>query len=296
MKTAGVIIARFQTPYLHEGHQYLLEEIRNRHRKVIVVLGVSPVKGSRKNPFDFFTRERMLKQYNNDLLILPLQDMATDEAWSSNLDALLKTSLPFETFVLYGSRNSFIPHYTGKLAVSELPESGDHSASAIRNDWADKVLDTEDFRQGINYAYQNVYPKVYPTVDVAVLRNNRMEVLLGRKHQAANWRFPGGFCDPEDDSFEASAARELREECGDIVTGKMEYITTAKIDDWRYRDESDKIISTFYCTEYQSGRAVGGDDLAAVKWVSLADLEMMMAANDIAAEHSPLVKALLAHE
>ncbi|HEY0067188.1 MAG TPA: NUDIX hydrolase, partial [Flavisolibacter sp.] len=61
MSTTAVIIARFQTPYLHEGHQYLVGRIRAAHNKVVIVLGVSPVKGSRRNPFDFYTRERMIK-------------------------------------------------------------------------------------------------------------------------------------------------------------------------------------------------------------------------------------------
>jgi len=295
MKAAGVIIARFQTPFLHEGHQYLLNEIRSRHEHVIVVLGVAPIKGSRRNPFDFVTRERMLHAFCSDLKVLPLHDIASDEAWSSNLDTLLRASFPFEDFVLYGSRDSFIPHYSGHLPTAELPVNGHHNASDIRNEGGERVLATEDFRHGINYAYQHVYPKVYPTVDVALLRDDRSAVLLGRKHQAANWRFPGGFCDPEDDSFEQSAARELREECGDLLTGKMEYITTAKIDDWRYRDEADKIISTFYCTNYEGGEAEGSDDLAAVKWVPIAQLQTMMAAGEIAAEHFVLVNALLKH-
>ena len=53
MKATGVIIARFQTQYLHDGHKYLLDEIRSKHNKVVVVLGISPVKGSKRNPFDF---------------------------------------------------------------------------------------------------------------------------------------------------------------------------------------------------------------------------------------------------
>lgn len=52
MNAGGVIIARFQTPYLHEGYKYLLKKIYAKHNKVIVVLGISPVKGSRRNPFD----------------------------------------------------------------------------------------------------------------------------------------------------------------------------------------------------------------------------------------------------
>ncbi|MCK7556743.1 NUDIX domain-containing protein [Chitinophaga sedimenti] len=285
MKTTGVIIARFQTPYLHEGHRYLINEIRAKHNKVVVLLGVTPVKGSRRNPFDFYTREKLLKQFCPELVVLPLSDHPSDAVWSQQLDSLLDSVFPQENFVLYGSRSSFAPYYSGRLPVELLPEQGDHSATAIRDGYADKVLESQDFRMGINYAYQNVYAKVYPTVDIALLHNNK--VLLGKKHNASVWRFPGGFTDPTDESYEAAAARELREECGELETTPMQYIGSVRVDDWRYRSEVDKIITSFYKTNYTGGEPKASDDLAEVAWFDLTALPQ------ITPEHEPLVKLLL---
>jgi len=293
MSTVGVIVSRFQTPYLHEGHKHILEEIRSRHNKIIVVLGVSPVKGSRRNPFDFYTRERMLKQYNPSLVILPLADEASDVQWSIHLDNLLKNSFPMETFVLYGSRDCFIPYYSGHLTVEELPNSGNYSATAIRNENADKVKDTEDFRMGINYAYHNTYTKVYPTVDVALFDTDNKKLLLGRKHASTDWRFPGGFTDVSDENYEAAAKRELTEECGNIETSKMKYIGSAKIDDWRYRNEADRIITLFFKTTLLFGKPTAGDDLEEVKWVTLEELELIMQNGQLSKEHVVLTKMLL---
>ena len=61
MKTA-VIIARFQTPYLHEGHRQLISTVKENHEKLVILLGISPLTGSRKNPYDFYTREKMIKK------------------------------------------------------------------------------------------------------------------------------------------------------------------------------------------------------------------------------------------
>ena len=61
MMTTGVIIARFQTPYLHEGHLDLIENVKAKHNRTIIILGVSPITGSRKNPYDYYTREMMIK-------------------------------------------------------------------------------------------------------------------------------------------------------------------------------------------------------------------------------------------
>jgi bifunctional NMN adenylyltransferase/nudix hydrolase len=293
MKNTGVIIARFQTPYLHEGHKYLLQEIKPNHNKIVVVLGVSPVKGSRRNPFDFYTRERLLKQFAPELIILPLSDHPDDAVWSERLDSLLSNTFPQESFVLYGSRDSFIPYYSGHMNVVALPELGDHSATTIRDENADKVLDSVDFRMGINYAYHNKYDVVHPTVDIAVLRNGGREVLLGKKPGSAQWRFPGGFADPADVNFEEAAARELQEECGNLVTGAMQYVGSARINDWRYRKEADKIMTLFFKTDYVSGDAVANDDLVALAWFQTDLLADMVAANEITAEHHILVNMLV---
>ncbi|HEX5154277.1 MAG TPA: NUDIX domain-containing protein [Parafilimonas sp.] len=293
MNSTAVIVARFQTPFLHSGHTWLLNEIKARHNRLIVVLGVSPVKGSKRNPFDFYTRERMLKQFDASLVILPLKDEASDKVWSRNLDSLLHNSFPMEHFILYGSRDCFIPYYSGKLPVQELPEAGDISATSIREENADKVRISEDFRMGINYAYQNTYSKIYPTVDIAVLNADKTNVLLARKPNTGMWRFPGGFSDIADESFEAAAKRELQEECGAIETGEFTYIGSARIDDWRYRSEQDKIITTFFATTLASGKPVAGDDIEETRWFRLDEIPLLMANNMIAAEHIVLINMLI---
>lgn len=293
MKTTAVVIARFQTPYLHEGHRYLLDAIRTKHRRVVVVLGVAPVKGSRRNPYDFYTRERMLKNAYPDLYVLALADHPSDAAWSHNLDLLLHDTFPGESVLLYGGRNSFLSAYTGNLAVQELSGHHPHSATAIRTEQADTVLDSDDFRLGINYAVHNGYVKVYPTVDVALFREERTQLLFGRKRGRSEWRLPGGFADAGDADFETAARRELCEECGDIETGTMQYIGSAKIDDWRYRTEEDKVITLLFATDLLYGRPQTADDLVEVEWAAVADLPGMMDAGKIAAEHHPLLRMIL---
>ena len=293
MKTTGVIIARFQTPYLHDGHKYLLDEIRSKHNKVVVVLGVSPVKGSRRNPFDFYIREKLLKHYAPELVILPLSDHPSDSVWSHHLDALLQNTFPLESFILYGSRDCFIPYYSGRWQVVALPGLGEHSATNIRNENSDKVLDSTDFRMGINYAYQNTYAKIYPTVDIAVLKENNTQVLLGKKPNATQWRFPGGFADPTDETYEVAARRELQEECGDIEVSTMQYVGSARIDDWRYRSEADKIMTILFKTQWVFGNAQAHDDLKELAWIDVHELPAMLQKDTITKEHYVLVHMLL---
>lgn len=293
MNPTAVIIARFQTPYLHEGHQQLINEIKQSHHKVVIVLGIAPLKTSKRNPFDFYTREKMLKQADAELVVLPLSDHPSDLCWSNNLDQLLRSAFPNEQFILYGGRQSFINNYHGILTVKELPEYGTHSATAIRNDHADKVLNSVDFRMGINYAMHNSYSKVYPTVDVALFRNNREEVLLGKKPNRNGWRLPGGFADPTDESYEHSAKRELTEECGIIETASMQYLGSCRIDDWRYKQEGDKILTILFATDLIYGSVSPSDDLERLQWVKVSALENMMTMKEIVEEHLPLLRLLL---
>jgi bifunctional NMN adenylyltransferase/nudix hydrolase len=292
MKT-GVIIARFQTPYLHEGHQDLIRQVKEKHSTLIILLGVSPVGGTRKNPFDYYTREKMIKTAHPDIIVLPLSDNPSDKVWTDNIDNLLKSVFPSAQFTLYGSRDSFIPYYSGRFDTIELPNHGDYNATELRRQYADKVFDSTDFRAGILYAYYNQYVKVYPTVDIALFRNNKMELLLGRKAISNKWRFVGGFADPDDESYEAAAKRELREECGDLDVSAMTYETSRKINDWRYRSEADKIITTLFSCDYIAGEIKPQDDIAELRWFKLADLPQMIADGLTNPEHQELLDTII---
>jgi bifunctional NMN adenylyltransferase/nudix hydrolase len=195
--------------------------------------------------------------------------------------------------MLYGGRDSFINYYSGKCKVEELPPSGEFSASEIRAAIKEQVTDSIEFRAGVIYAYANTYPKVYPTVDVAVFRNNKEQILLGKKENDQKWRLPGGFTDPTDEGFESAAQRELREECGPVAVTKMEYEGSFRVDDWRYRNEIDKIITTLFSTDFISGEPKASDDIAEVQWFPLAKLPEMIAGGLTTHTHTVLLEALL---
>lgn len=292
-KPTGVIIARFQTPSLHEGHLELIRQVKLKHNRVLIILGVSPVKGSRKNPLDYYTRERMIKQQFPEIVVLPLSDQKYDTIWSKKLDELLHNNFPHETFVLYGSRDSFMGTYTGRYPTEALPPVKDYNATAMREALSDKVFDTEEFRAGIIYNTYNLFPAVYATVDIALFKNNRQQLLVGRKPNETTWRLPGGFSDPTDECFEVAAARELREECGNMETSAMEYVASVKIDDWRYRSETNKIITTLFATDLLYGEPAAGDDLAEVKWITVTDIPELMKKQELADTHQPLFQRLV---
>ena len=50
----GVIVARFQVPELHVGHQYLVGYVCERHQDVCIILGVA--KASSTNNLIYYPR------------------------------------------------------------------------------------------------------------------------------------------------------------------------------------------------------------------------------------------------
>lgn len=198
-----------------------------------------------------------------------------------------------EDFKLYGSRDSFIPFYKGKFETVDLPEHGDYNATEIREKYADKVLESQDFRSGILYAVNNQYTKVYPTVDVAVFRNDRTEVLLGMKPNNKKWRFIGGYVDVTDTCYEDAAKRELTEEAGQLEVGTMTYEKSMLVDDWRYRSEQDKITTTLFSCDYIYGNPVAQDDIMQVGWFKINELEKMIDNSEMTPEHLELFSFII---
>jgi bifunctional NMN adenylyltransferase/nudix hydrolase len=235
----------------------------------------------------------MVKKIYPNVIVLPLADTRSDLVWSQNLDHLLSITFSKESFVLYGSRDSFIKNYSGKYEVSEIEESNEQSATNLREQMSDKVMDTKDFRCGIIYAYSNTYPKVYPTLDVALFRNDYSDLLLGRRDAEGLWRLPGGFSDPTDANYEAAALRELKEECGDIEVDNLNYEGSFKVDDWRYRNETDKIITLLFSCTHLSGTPQGNDDIDEVRWFSLKEVIDFINTKGVVEEHVPQLQKLI---
>ena len=194
---------------------------------------------------------------------------------------------------MYGSRDSFIPYYSGKYKTIELPEHGDYNSTEIRKKYKDKVFNSQDFRAGIIYALYNQYEKVYPTVDVALFRNDKTELLLGKKEINNRWRFIGGYVDPTDLNYETAAKRELIEEAGALSFGTLQYEMSQQINDWRYKSEPDNIITTLFSCDYEGGHPKAQDDIIDVKWFKLTEIKVLMETKQTSPEHDKLFKYIL---
>lgn len=285
----GIIVGRFQVHELHDGHRHLIDRVRERHDRVIIFLGLSRLRNTLRNPLDFRARQKMLNESYPDIDVHHIEDVRDDQQWSGELDdQIRKWTSPHQSVLLYGSRDSFLNHYFGDHATEVLEAEVYVSATEIRRRVANKYPPNRDFRAGMIAATDNRYPTAFQTVDVAILNDDRTKVLLGRKPAEKHFRFIGGFSDPASNSLEEDARREVMEETGIEITDPV-YITSARVDDWRYRGEVDCIKTALFVAHYQSGRPEGSDDVAEVRWFALDQL----ATADLMPEHDELFHRLM---
>ena len=286
----GVMIGRFQTPYLHEGHTSVLDRVCEMHSNVVVFLGIPRIQNTKRNPLDFATRRKLIQEKYPEVIVMALPDHRSDEKWSENVDNTLATIFPEKAAILYGSRDSFIPHYSGKHKTEMLEQVATHNATDIRTNASSEVLDSDEFRAGVIYGISKQRPVTYPTVDI-VVANYDGQILLARKPAEDKFRFVGGFVDRTDDCYETAARRELYEETK--LSGlKPVYVASQQIKDWRYEREDSGIMTTlFLFYEWdQMGRPEASDDIAEVKYFDLSELFTYTQEPSLGDGHVPPIK------
>jgi bifunctional NMN adenylyltransferase/nudix hydrolase len=231
----------------------------------------------------------MVEEHYEDLsAILPLYDQRSNEIWSQVLDSKIREIFQIGSVVLYGSKDSFIPYYTGSFHTCELVPDNFVSATDVRAEVSNKILKSKEFRAGIIYGTYNSHPNVYPTVDVAITNEDQTKVLLGRKKNEVEFRFIGGFVDPDDESLKATVRRESSEETN-LEVGNITYLESFKVKDWRYENEIDKSIMThFFIAKKIFGTEKAGDDIVEVKWFDIDKIKD----SDLVGEHIKLYHEL----
>lgn len=244
-KMLQVIIGRFQTNNLHQGHQELIRKVKATGNDILVLIGTTTATGTDKNPLSFEVRKHLFDSYFNNTPIMELKDMPSDKDWSNQIDNIIE-GIGYKEAKIWGGRDSSIKgYYAGKHEIELIESAGNHSATVIRKEIAKKPINCPNFRAGVIHHVENRYPIVYSTVDIVLWSNidSKYKVLVGKKGN--KFAFIGGFVDTTDASLYAAAQRELREETG-INKILLSYIDSMKIKDSRYTKTKDCIMTHIF--------------------------------------------------
>lgn len=287
----GVIIGRFQVPELHTGHRYLINYARGHSDDLLILLGTSEAFPTLRNPLPYPIREVLIRESYPEAIIGPIPDHPSDEKWSKNLDTIITSRFPDHQVTLYGSRDSFIPHYSGRFPCVIAPQITAPSGTDVRRGNQLRRKMNRDFRNGVIYAQSARLPISYQTVDIAVLRHEDASVLLGKKlRDGGKMRFIGGFVDPQQDAtLEDAALRELTEEAGQLSCHEIRYLGSYRVKDFRYGDDADQVMTAFFVTYILSGIARAGDDLDDIGWFPITEAPAL-----VVPDHVPLARRLSA--
>lgn len=116
------------------------------------------------------------------------------------------------------------------------------------------------------------HPSVTATVIIHNASTNRY-LLVRRKFPpyAGYMAFPGGFAEPDDDSIEDTAIREIKEECGLDI--EKSWLVPLKL--YRAADPRGWVFDYFYVVSVfnsTAAKAAAGDDAGEIVWVDEADI------------------------
>lgn len=286
----GVVIGRFHTDELTPGHISLLDHVNRKHKHMVVLVGYNDVRETPHNPLPYVLRIEMIQEMYPHAIVRPQPDSKINpDHWSQTVDTLLADICGDDEAILYGSRKSFIPLYSGGYQTEEIESAPGPSATEVRAIIGANIGGGKEYRRGYIAAILNQFAVTDPVVDVAIVSRDYKQVLLGRRGPGGALRFPGGFVDRADYSHEAAAIRERTEEVLKIVTSEPAYVASMEVESSRYGDSGYGMKTILFCVVYESGDAEAGDDLDSVEWVDLsADL-----ADHIDPSHVPLLHTLL---
>ena len=135
------------------------------------------------------------------------------------------------------------------------------------------------------YCYKYPHPAVTTDCIVFNKEDDKIFVLLiERKNDPFKdcWAFPGGFVNI-DESAEAAAIRELKEETG-LEVSKIEQLKAYSNPD---RDPRERVITIAFIAESRNKDVKGGDDAKEARWFEIANLP------PLAFDHEQILKDAL---
>lgn len=157
----GVVVARFQVPYLHAGHVHLLNNAWEQSDLLLILLG-EPSQPNERNILSYDERVEMIRDYYPFAVFRRIIDHNEDYLWSEHLDETINSvSIIIDHgdngVTLFGSRDSFHKHYKGIHPYTEVPELRKFSGTNMREML--KPVNNANYRLGLIHGFNRAINK-----------------------------------------------------------------------------------------------------------------------------------------
>jgi bifunctional NMN adenylyltransferase/nudix hydrolase len=163
------------------------------------------------------------------------------------------------------------------------------NATKSREKYGSTIGFNKDYRHGVIYGAYQKFDTVYQTVDVAIFTDDDTLILGMKNLHKGKYVFPGGFVDVCDRNLKEAVIREAKEETGLDIYG-VEYLESFVVDDYRYRYETDGIMTHLHKAKAKEVNTLtASDDLDGLYRINLKNLEI----NDMADSHKPLAEHII---
>jgi bifunctional NMN adenylyltransferase/nudix hydrolase len=185
------------------------------------------------------------------LLIASIPDHPlTYELWSEQLDVIIGGIFPDCQAVLYGSRDSFLPKYTGKYATAFVPALPGPSGTELRAGVS--FPRTKAGRAGAIHAVNDREPMAYARVALAVVDSAREQVLLyGAPETAGLLALFGGPMVADDVQVSTAASRHLCEAVAKPQISEPRLLGVQVIHEPVFRWTRDCAVTSLLMAEWQ---------------------------------------------
>lgn len=239
----GVVVGKFQTPYLTEAHQHLFDKAIEENDQLVIFVLDKHIEFTDNNPLPYRIREDMLLQNfwgesNGRISIYPLQEQKYASVLQHNLDStLLSHWSASHEFTLYSGADGVGSFYDGLCKVEICEFQSRKKSKQLRSYAFDKEDYEKEIAQGMIHAVGHKPPLCYNYV-VSIVRARDGLITI---------KYP-------DTKYLSFPTIELNSEHNSIIEASFSHITTLvpgasltqgshlhsiKVDDWRFRDSED---------------------------------------------------------
>jgi len=180
-------------------------------------------------------------------------------------------------------------HRRGRRGIGHVADCGVRNA-VLQTGWICQLLETSaavilvEAKIAMPFTYD--YPRPAVSADVVVLDVDSNSILLIQRANepfAGHWALPGGFMEM-DESADAAAIRELKEETGLVVDQVQQIGAYSSVD----RDPRGRVVTVaFFATASKSDHVLAADDADEARWFHVDELP------NLAFDHAQVVSDCL---